>query len=331
MKKTIVISLLLLAAAILMPMLAVSPADTAATPLPAPAAEETSGPPKEKAAGQADSEIRFTALLDGVPFETTMAEYLPGSIAGEMPASFEPEALKAQAVAARTYILYRIAHPHTRHPEAAVCGDPSCCKAFVAEETLRENWGEAFEDNRQKMADAVKGTDGRYLTYAGEPIQAVFHSSSSARTEESGNIWQELPYLVSVESPENAGDVPNFISTVEVSAEEFKSTILMLHPDAEFEGVPLSWLGEIKCYESGRVENVRAGGIIIPGNEIRGMFSLRSTAFSLDCTGESFLFTVRGYGHGVGMSQYGANAMAKSGESFEDILRHYYPGTELSG
>ena len=243
MKKTIIQSLLLLAAAIFMPMLAVRPSETTVPKPSAPSVSETAAQPTESAenaGSRADSEIRFNALLDGAVVETTLAEYLPGSVAGEMPASFETEALRAQAVAARTYILYRIAHPHTSHPEAAVCGDPSCCKAFVTEEALRESWGEAFEDNRRRMEDAVSATDGKYLTYGGEPIQAVFHSSSSARTEASGNLWQALPYLVSVDSPESAGDVPNFISTVEVSAEEFKSTVLMLHPDAAFEGAPLS-------------------------------------------------------------------------------------------
>ena len=229
-----------------------------------PAETQATTPPP--LGGQADSNTVFTALVDGVLREEVMEQYLPGAIAGEMPVAFEVEALKAQAVAARTYILYRMAHTNSKHPEADVCGDSGCCKAYVNEETLREKWGDAFEDNWEKMKNAVLETDGQYLSYGGEAIVAVFHSSSASRTEDSENLWLPMPYLVSVDSPETAGDVPNFVTTVEVSAEDFKSTILMLHPDAYFDGAPVLWLGEAKYYESGRVESVKIGGILVPGS-----------------------------------------------------------------
>ena len=259
-----------------------------------------------------------------------MSDWLPGVVAGEMPASFEPEALKAQAVAARTYIMYAMGREKPAHPEADVCDDPGCCKAHSTDEALRENWGGDYDANMQKILSAVRSTDGEYMSYGGEVIQAVFHSSSAGRTEDSAAIWQAEPYLVSVESPETADDVPNYVSSVTVSPEDFRETVLAAHPEAEFGEDPAFWLGAAVHDASGRVESVDIGGAQVPGTELRTLFELRSTAFALDYTAEGFLFTVTGYGHGVGMSQYGANVMAQDGADYEEILTHYYPGAELT-
>lgn len=157
----------------------------------------------------------------------TLAEYLPGVLAGEMPAAFEEEALRAQAVAARTFVLYHQVLGCAAHPEAAVCDDPSCCQVFLEEPALREKWGDGYDTYWARIQEAVTATDGEYLTYEGEPILACFHSSSAGRTENSGVLWgTSLPYLVSVDSPETAEDVPNYISTLEVSPEDFRDTIL---------------------------------------------------------------------------------------------------------
>ena len=259
-----------------------------------------------------------------------MSDWLPGVVAGEMPASFEPEALKAQAVAARTYIMYSMGREKSAHPEADVCDDPGCCKAHASDETLRQNWGESYESNWAKILEAVRSTDGEYMSYGGEVIQAVFHSSSAGRTEDSAAIWQAQPYLVSVDSPETAEDVPNYVSSLSVSPEDFKSTVQTLHPEAQLDGDPAYWLGAAVHDASGRVESVDIGGAQVPGTELRTLFELRSTAFALDYTPDGFLFTVTGYGHGVGMSQYGANVMAEDGADYEEILTHYYPGAELT-
>ena len=272
-------------------------------------------------AGELDSELAFTVLTEGEVKTVTMSDWLPGVVAGEMPASFEPEALKAQAVAARTYIMYAMGREKPAHPEADVCDDPGCCKAHSTDEALRENWGGDYDANMQKILSAVRSTDGEYMSYGGEVIQAVFHSSSAGRTEDSAAIWQAEPYLVSVESPETADDVPNYVSSVTVSPEDFRETVLAAHPEAEFGAVHDA---------SGRVESVDIGGAQVPGTELRTLFELRSTAFALDYTAEGFLFTVTGYGHGVGMSQYGANVMAQDGADYEEILTHYYPGAELT-
>ena len=293
------------------------------------AAPEASAEP-ESAAGGLDSELSFTVLTaDGVE-TVTMSDWLPGVVAGEMPALFEEEALKAQAVAARTYIMYSMGREKPAHPEADVCDDPACCKAHSTDEALREKWGKSYEENMARVLEAVRSTDGEYMSYGGEVIQAVFHSSSAGRTEDSAAIWQAEPYLVSVESPETAEDVPNYVTSVTVSPEDFRAAVLAVHPEAEFGEDPAFWLGAAVRDASGRVESVDIGGAQVPGTELRTLFQLRSTAFTLDYTAEGFLFTVTGYGHGVGMSQYGANVMAEDGADYEEILTHYYPGAELT-
>ena len=260
--------------------------------------------------------------------EMDMQSYLVGVVAAEMPASFEPEALKAQSVAARSYALYCAATG--RHGDTAqVCTDYSCCQAWSSEDMLRRTWGDGYDEKLRKIRDAVEATAGEYLCYDGAPVFAAFHSSSAGATEDCGAIWSARPYLVSVASPETADEVPNYISSVELSALDFRDTVLYARPDADFTGDESEWIGEITHDESGRVASVILGGEKLSGTELRSLFSLRSTAFTLEYTGSGFLFTVTGFGHGVGMSQYGANAMAKGGADYREILAHYYPGTQL--
>ena len=273
---------------------------------------------------KADAETVFTVLTDGETRETTMADYLVGVVAAEMPASFEPEALKAQAVAARSYILDRAAHPVEAHRDAAVCGDPGCCCAHVSEDEMRENWGRDFRKNLRRIRNAVRETDGQRLTYEGEPIRAVFHSSSGGQTEASAALWGAVPYLVSVSSPETAADVPGFETTVTVSAQDAAQAL-----EVELPEDPAQWLGETVRDESGRVETISIGGKTLSGAEARSLFSLRSTNFTAEAADGNLVFHVIGSGHGVGMSQYGANVMARQGAGYREILAHYYPGTVL--
>ena len=282
--------------------------------------------PEPEAAGD---ETVITVLCGGELTETTLAEYLPGVVAAEMPASFEPEALKAQAVAARTYILDRAAHPVDAHPDAAVCGDPGCCCAWIPEEAMRENWGRDFRRNRAKIRAAVRETAGQRLTYEGVPIRAVFHSASAGQTESSEALWGPLPYLVSVDSPETAADVPNYETEVRLTPEALRAAVASAYPELVLPEDPAAWLGGISTDASGRTAYLTIGGQAIPGAEARALFSLRSTAFTVDYALGEFVFTVRGSGHGVGMSQYGANVMAKGGADYVQILAHYYPGTVL--
>ena len=254
-------------------------------------------------------------------------EYLVGVVAAEMPADFEPEALKAQAVAARTYTLYCMRTG--RHGGADVCADYRCCQAWKSDAAMREGWGEAYEDKLARIRTAVEATSGEYLCYGGEAVFAAFHSSSAGFTEDCGAIWSGLPYLVSVSSPEDAGTVPGFVSTAERSPLDFRDTLLSVSPEADFSGGPETWLGELRRDASGRVSEAVIGGAVFSGVKLRELFALRSTAFDLAYTDGIFRFTVTGFGHGVGMSQYGANVMAAQGADYRTILAHYYPGTEL--
>ena len=265
--------------------------------------------------------------MEGQARTLPLQDYLRGVLAAEMPASFPEEALKAQAVAARSYALYCAAG--AKHGDAQICADPGCCQAWQSEARQREKWGTDYEKYAKKIAAAVEATEGEYLHYEGQAVFAAFHSSSAGATEESGALWSPLPYLVSVPSPETAADVPGYVSELSCAPLDFRDTILSACPQADFTGPEEQWIGEIRREESGRVEAVVLGGQELSGSRIRSLFSLRSAAFTLCYEDGLFRFTVTGYGHGVGMSQYGAKVMAENGSAYTDILAHYYPGTSL--
>ena len=278
-------------------------------------------PAPESAASRLDSAISLTVLTQAGPVSMTAAQWLPGALAAEMPASFESEALKAQAVAARTYAMS--AH---RHAEADLCTlNGGCCVAYRDEAALRALWGGSYEKNMAAIKAAILATDGQYLTYGGEAIQAVFHASSAVSTEASAAIWSPAPYLVSVPTPETPENTPGLVTTVRFTPEELSEAL-----DISPAGDPAAWLGKPVSDSAGRVAALTVGGRRFTGSEIRGALGLRSTAFTAAWDGEQFVFTVSGHGHGVGMSQYGAQAYAAMGWGYEAILAHYYPGTELT-
>ncbi len=284
--------------------------------------------PAESAAPEEPAAPVSVRVLHGEEIaDTPLEAYIVGVLAAEMPADFEPEALKAQAVAARTYTLYCMRTG--RHGDADVCTDYRCCQAWKSDAAMRESWGEAYEDKLTRIREAVEVTRGEYLRYGGKAVFAAFHSSSAGFTEDCGAIWSGLPYLVSVSSPEDADSVPGYVSTVERSALDFRDTLLSAAPEADFSGEPESWLGELRRDASGRVSEAVIGGAVFSGVKLRELFALRSTAFDLAFIDGAFRFTVTGFGHGVGMSQYGANVMAAQGADYRTILAHYYPGTEL--
>ncbi len=278
----------------------------------------------------ADKDITFTVQREGGTITTNLQDYLPGVLAGEMPALFEEQALMAQTVAARTYILHRMQHPSSAHPEADICDDSACCKAYASESILRENWGSHYDTYWARITHAVQGTDGQYLTYENEPIEAVFHSSSKGATESSEAIWNPRPYLVSVESPETTEDVPNLVTEAVFSSAELKSVLSEKFPKLQFSADPAAWLTDLRLTDSGRVDIITVCGTPLKGTHLRSALGLRSSAFTVAYANDAFTFTVSGYGHGVGMSQYGANVYAKQGRSYAEILAHYYPDTQLS-
>ena len=264
--------------------------------------------------------------------ELTMAEYLTGVVGAEMPAAFETEALKAQAVAARTYTMYKMQiNPSSNHPDADVCDDTACCKAYKDTEQLKEKWGVSYSAYMEKIKSIVSSTDGEYLSYENEPILAVFHSSSTGKTESCENVWgSSLPYLISVDSMENRENVPQYESVVTISPTNFSETIKSNHPDADFSGNEDTWITKTQYSESGRLLTAKIGGVTVTGTELRKLFDLRSTGMDIAFTDNGVEFSVIGYGHGVGMSQYGANAMAQDGCTYQEILAWYYTDTNLT-
>ena len=259
-----------------------------------------------------------------------MAEYLWGVVAAEMPASFEPEALRAQAVCARTYSLWKLRAKSHEEDGADICADSTCCQAYLSKEDAAQRWGEGTASAyTAKIAAAVADTDGQVLTYEGGPIQAVFFSSAAGSTAGAEEVWgRALPYLVPVDSPEG-DEVPNYRTQTALGAEEVKALTLASYPGADLSGDPAAWFGQAARNEGGGVISIPLGGITLTGGQARALFSLRSACFTVSWDGSQFLFDVTGYGHGVGMSQYGANAMAKNGSSFQDILTWYYTGAQV--
>lgn len=265
-----------------------------------------------------DNGIIYLQTGEGI-LPLPLRDYLIGAVAGEMPASFGPEALKAQAVAIRTYLM-----ASGRHDEADICADSRCCLAYKNPCELKEFWGGDYEKNLTLVSAAVDATAGSYLTYGDEPIQAVFHASSGGSTEDSAALWDPLPYLVSVPTPETTDTVQNLVSQVSVSPEDMAST-LSLTTDKD----PAHWIQDIRYSDSGRVKGIYLCDKAFTGAYIRSAFSLRSTNFEINWDGENFVFTVTGHGHGVGMSQYGAKLLAADGYTYREILAHYYPETVL--
>ena len=244
---------------------------------------------------------------DGTVEELTMVDYLFGVVAAEMPAAFEEEALKAQACAARTYTVVRQASAHAAHPQVDVCTDSGCCQAYVERQAAETRWGISAGAYSAKISQAVADTDGLGILYQGAPIQAVFFSSAPGQTADAVAVWG---------------------SQVVLTAEEVRSRVLAAYPGADLSGDPSGWFGT-PASSGGAVTSIPVGGVTLTGSQVRTLFSLRSAAFTVAWDGTSFIFSVTGYGHGVGMSQYGANAMAKEGSSFRDILTWYYTGAQV--
>ena len=248
-------------------------------------------------------------------------DYLTSVVLREMPAEFDVEALKAQAVVARTYTLRR-RNGNPKHEKAAVCTDPACCQGFCSESEYLSRGG--TQEMLDKVRDAVSHTSGEVLQYKGDLIEATYFSCSGGQTEDAKAVWgTDIPYLQSRESPgeENA---TYYSDTVTFSAASFKELL-----DIRTDMRPEQWIESISYTNGGGVETIQLCGREYTGVEFRQKLGLRSTAFALTAIGDTVTITTKGFGHRVGMSQYGADAMAVQGHSYEQILLHYYPGTEL--
>lgn len=273
-------------------------------------------------AGEAAPVAMLLRRENGTLEARNLEDYLVEVVLAEMPASFEKEALKAQAVAARTYTR-KSGLTGGKHGDGSVCTNAGCCQAYIPEEDYLHRGG--TEENLEKVRAAVAETAGLVLCYGGELIEAVYFSCSGGSTEDAAAVWgTEYPYLQAVDSPgEESAAV--YWDSVRFSSEEFQEAL-----GVTLGGMPEGWFGTPLYTEGGGVAELEIGGIRYTGTQLRYLLGLRSTAFSVDTEGDTITITTRGYGHRVGMSQYGAEAMAAAGSCFEEILAHYYPGAVLT-
>ena len=263
--------------------------------------------------------------------EIDLEEYLYGVVSAEMPASFEEEALKAQAVVARTYTIYKIVNNDGKHGEADICDDSTCCQAWISEQDRKDRWDEdEKEENWNKIVKAVNSTQGKIVTYNGEPINAFFHSNSGGTTEAPIEVWggSGYPYLQSVAT---AGEdaYSQYSSEAEFTEAEFEEKIKELHSDFEIDFEDENCIKIEEYTEGNRVKTIKIGNLELSGVEVRNIFGLRSANFTVTIEDGKIKFEVIGYGHGVGMSQTGADSLAKEGKTYEEIIHHYYTDVEI--
>jgi stage II sporulation protein D len=258
--------------------------------------------------------------------ETVQLEnYLVGVVAAEMPAEFKDEALKAQALTARTYIVKKLlGKDDIGVPKGAQVTDTQIHQVYKSDDELRKEWGVNYEWKKKKVLAAVRATSGNILTYKGEAITATFFSTSNGYTENSEDYWAgNIPYLRSVSSPWDKNS-PKFNSQKVMTVKAFEAGL----------GVKLGTgpnIGKIlELTEGKRVGKVDFNGKVLTGKDIREKLVLRSSDFVWERKGSNIVITTKGFGHGVGMSQYGANGMAEEGKDYQEIVKHYYQGVEIT-
>ena len=328
MKPALSLALVLSAAILIAPALSL---------LPLPSGEQTPADPGltgENTPGESDSRT-FRVLLSQSGEVLTLSErdYLIGAVCAEMPPLYHAQALRAQAAAIYTN-AYRERAVRRAAPDSGLKGadfsdSTDSHQGYLSEAELREKFGDRYDQYLKPVEEAVDEVLGSIITYGGEPITAAFHAICSGRTESASVIWgRDLPYLQPVVS---TGDKlsPDYSSTLVLTSDQFREKAAALE-GTDLSGDPGGWIGTSDHSESMTVTRISIGGRDFTGEQVRAAFGLRSPCFTLTYQDGSFTFDVCGYGHGVGMSQYGADYMARQGSSWKEILAHYYPGTEIT-
>lgn len=276
-----------------------------------------------------------TNQIDEIPID----EYLYGVVSAEMPVNFEIEALKAQAIVARTYTIYKILQNSGKHAQADICDASTCCQAWISKDDRIQKWKENTDEsissnpdaNWNKIVTAVEETKGKIITYNGEPINAFFHSNSGGMTEIPLNVWggSGYPYLQAVAtSGEDA--YTQYSSELVIAKNDFIKKISSKHSDFIIDLADENQLKVLEYTEGGRVKTIQIGNLQLSGVEVRNILGLRSANFNVTVESENIRFAVTGYGHGVGMSQTGADSLAKQGNTAEQIVSHFYSGVQLT-
>ncbi len=300
------------------------------TVLPGSKREEPAPDPEKSDAFPVLSAFRILDETTGEVAEVAASDYVAGAIAAEMPAGYESDALIAQGVAAYTNAHY-LAALHRADPPAELKGadfaaDPQKRLGYVTDAAMKAMWGDHYELYRKKVTAAAETAMQSILTYEGQPIVAAYFAITAGKTtEDAGNVWEgSLPYLTPVDSSWDQ-NAPGYRSTVTLTAADLRKKLtgasVLVGPKPE------EWLKIITRSEAGYVTAVQAGDRVLTGQQLRHLLGLRSAAFTVDYKSGLFTFEVLGYGHGVGLSQYGAQYMAQHGSGWREILSHYYPGT----
>lgn len=278
-----------------------------------PAQEEAALPQKVEEEKQEVPEQEVTIHRQDGDVVLPLEEYLIGVVSSEMPVSFELEALKAQSVAARTFVVKRNFE----------VDDTTSSQVYKSNEELKAVWKEGYDENLQKVKEAVHMTKGEVLTYQGEYITAAFFSTSAGKTANAHEYWtNETPYLKSVDSPWDLEVNDNSIQQITMTKQRMQQLLNLADPITEIK--------EPTRYDSGYVKEIIINGVSFSGRTIREKLSLRSSCFAIAIQGENVVITMTGFGHGIGMSQYGAQGMALKGYTYDQILKHYYTGVEIS-
>lgn len=280
--------------------------------------------------GETPETVKVMASVSGEINEVELREYLIGCVACEMPPTYETEALKAQAVAAYTNLVRLKKTPDASLDGADISDSPSKHQGYYDEAAQREKYGDKYDEYRKKLEAAVDAVKGEVITFNGEPIVAAYCAVSTGKTEDAATIWSgDVPYLKSVNSTADKLS-PDCSATVVMSAEQVRQA---LSADSEIKlgDDPSAWFSEmiLSDNKTGAVKSLNIGGKTLSGNAARKLIGLRSPSFTCDYSEGSFTFVTQGYGHLVGMSQYGANYMAQTGSSYKEILLHYYKGVKI--
>ncbi|WP_139491108.1 stage II sporulation protein D [Brevibacillus dissolubilis] len=296
------------------------------SPVAKPVVQMTNTPVPEPVGNQIPVKVYRTSTkkVDTVPLET----YIEGVVSAEMPAEFELEALKAQAMAARTYIVRRIQQGKFDDvPAGAHVFDTVKHQAYLDEAERQKRWGSGFEWKQKRIQQAVRETAGMVLTYQGEPIDATFFSTSNGFTENSEEYWSKsIPYLKSVASPWDIQS-PRYEEQVTLTLADLEQKLGVNVTAATSGG---AWYDVIERTTGNRIGKIRIGDKEFSGKQIREKLGLNSTSFTMRLNRGQVTITTQGYGHGVGMSQWGANGMAKAGKKAEQIVKYFYQGISLT-
>ena len=273
--------------------------------------------------------IKLLHADTGTVEDVFIDDYLCNVVSAEMPADYELEALKAQAIVARTYTIFKVRNK--KHENADICDDSNCCQAWISKEDRLARWEESLrESNWKKIQEAVSSTTGKIITYQNEPINAFFHSNSGGKTEVPVNVWggTGYPYLQTVETS-GEDTYSQYSSEVVLSQQELLDKLKTKYSDIAIDFNNTEDIKILEYTDGDRVKTVKFGNHNLSGVEVRTLLGLRSANFSITQENGNIKFSVKGYGHGVGMSQTGADSLAKQGSTADDIIHHFYANVEI--